>query len=243
MVNSLLATLARHLFPHHCVFCDMASDRDLQLCRACQGDLQANTYCCANCALPLFAHDTPAKIPLCGGCLSQAPAFDAARVPWIYDEQLAHLIQRWKYGGEHNLSSLLAFLWLVQVRDPGPVDALVPVPLHWRRRWRRGYNQSALLAGELQRQCPALGHTKVAAKLLSRRRATAPQSGMSAGARRKNLQGAFTVCRPCDNLRLAVVDDVMTTGATAIAAARALRNAGANHVEIWCLARTPMETT
>jgi ComF family protein len=152
---------------------------------------------------------------------------------------MAHLIHRWKFRGEHHLSALLGRLWLSANPEPAAVDILVPVPLHWRRRWRRGYNQSALLSHELKRHCPALGSIEIVGNLLRRHRATAPQSGMTARARQRNLRGAFTVHRPCDNLRLAVVDDVLTTGATAAAAASALRSAGADHVEIWCLARTP----
>jgi ComF family protein len=167
------------------------------------------------------------------------PDFDRALAPWLYDEILAHLIHRWKFGGEHHLSALLASLWLRANPAPAAVDILVPIPLHWRRRWQRGYNQAALLSNELKRQCPALGDTVIAGSLLHRTRATAPQSGMNARERRQNLQGAFTVNHPCDNLRLAVVDDVLTTGATVTAAAVALRNAGAEHIEIWCLARTP----
>ncbi len=241
MVDRLLKTLARELFPHHCEICGLASDRDLPLCTACQGDLRANADSCVRCALPLIAGGAPGKERVCGSCLTTAPTFDRARVPWLYDEHLAYLIHRWKYGGAHNLSALLAYLWLVRIPEPGPMDALVPIPLHWRRRWQRGYNQSALLTAELKRQCPGLANTLIAGGLLHRQRATAAQSGMSARARRGNLKGAFTARQPCDNLRLAVVDDVLTTGATAEAAASALRNAGADHVEVWCLARTPMD--
>jgi ComF family protein len=240
MVNKLLSPLARQLFPHRCVLCGLASDRDLPLCRPCQRDLRANTHCCRHCALPLTNQGAPGGPALCGQCVA-APVFDRARVPWLYDEYLAHLIHRWKFGGEYQLSTLLASLWLDRTPAPTPVDALVPVPLHWRRRWYRGYNQSALLASELKRQCHVLGGTQIAAGLLRRIRATAPQSGQSARERRRNLRGVFTVRRACDNLRLAVVDDVLTTGATAAEAAAALRNAGAGHIEIWCLARTPVE--
>ena len=94
---------------------------------------------------------------------------------------------------------------------------MVPVPLHWRRQWWRGFNQSQLLCRALRAACPELAALPIAARAISRKRATAAQSGMNARQRARNLQGAFTVHEPCDNLRVAVVDDVLTTGATAAA--------------------------
>ncbi len=231
-VNSLCRGLLDGLFPVHCALCDLPSGRDLPLCRDCAAEMPTNSPACSRCALPLPDGD-PAR--LCGACLASAPPFDRVRAPWLYGEYLAFLIQRWKYAGDVTLTPLLADLWLTAAGAPSHVDALVPVPLHWRRQWRRGFNQSALLAKQLARRgCPA-----VADNLVRRRRATAPQSGSDALARARNLRGAFTVPGPCDNLRLAVIDDVLTTGATAAEVARALKGAGAAEVEVWCLARTP----
>ena len=242
MVNRFLKQMLGTLFPQYCALCGLTSGRDLPLCSACQEDLQPNLVRCARCALPLPEQSSASPERECGQCLTRPPDFDRALAPWVYDELLAHLIHRWKFGGEHHLSALLASLWLEANPAPAAVDVLVPIPLHWRRRWQRGYNQAALLSNELKRRCPALGDKVIADDLLRRHRATAPQSGMSARERRQNLRGAFTVNYPCDNLRLAVVDDVLTTGATVTAAATALRSAGAEHIEIWCLARTPAGT-
>ncbi len=115
----------------------------------------------------------------------------------------------------------------------------MPVPLHWRRQWQRGFNQAELLARELWARNGSIRRAQVDASLLQRNRPTAPQSGMDAVERAGNLRGAFTARGACDNLRVALVDDVLTTGATATAAAWALREAGATSVELWCLARTP----
>jgi ComF family protein len=158
--------------------------------------------------------------------------------PWLYSEYLGHLIHRWKYSGDLGMTPLLAELWR-QRAQPTPVDLLVPVPLHWWRQWRRGFNQSELLAQRLHQVCPELSTSAIDTHLLKRHRATAVQSGSNARDRAGNLRGAFTVTRPCDNLRIAVIDDVLTTGATATEIARALAKAGASHIEIWCLARTP----
>jgi ComF family protein len=195
------------------------------------GQLCRNSHHCDLCALPL-----PRGTPRCGACLARPPPFARTLAPWLYEDYLAYIIGRWKYAGQRRLTPLLADLWLEAAGSDGRMDLLVPVPLHWRRRWQRGFNQSELLSRELL----ALGAANaLAPTLVKRRRQTPAQQGLHADERRRNLRGAFTVSKPCDNLRLAVVDDVLTTGATASAVARALRDAGAGHVEIWCLARTP----
>jgi len=159
--------------------------------------------------------------------------------PWRYCERLALLVGHWKYHGATWLTPLLADLWRAGARELPPVDLVVPVPLHWRRQWHRGYNQAellgrALLAAGSRRAGPRLDN-----RLVRRRRATPSQSALGADHRAANLAGAFTVRGRCDNLRVAVVDDVLTTGSTAAAVARALLAAGAQRVEVWCAARTP----
>ncbi|MEP5569263.1 MAG: ComF family protein [Halioglobus sp.] len=178
-----------------------------------------------------------AGAPLCGNCLREPPAFDRVIAPWLYSEYLAHIIGRWKFSGNRALTPLLADLWHHGLpASLPPADVLIPVPLHWRRQWRRGFNQAELLAWELQRIYPWL---TVNTHLLRRHQATGAQTGMDARQRSGNLRGAFTVTGRCDNLRVALIDDVMTTGATASEIAKGLKQAGAARVEIWCLARTP----
>lgn len=137
------------------------------------------------------------------------------------------------------MTTLLAALWQQRVQHATSVDILVPVPLHWQRLWRRGFNQSELLCRQMQAICPQLKACKTAPHMVKRIRSTVAQPGMNASQRAANLKGAFTVIKPCDNLRIAIVDDVLTTGATATAMASALAAAGASHIEVWCLARTP----
>jgi ComF family protein len=152
---------------------------------------------------------------------------------------LAYLIRRWKFHGERRMTPLLAWLWLQRLDRLPAVDALVPVPLHWQRLMRRGFNQSVLLAGQLRSQAPALRRARLDQRSVRRNRATAAQTGMGVAQRAANLRAAFTVGNRYDNLRVAIIDDVLTTGATATTMAAALRDAGASHIEVWCLARTP----
>ncbi|MEZ5570802.1 MAG: ComF family protein [Halioglobus sp.] len=167
------------------------------------------------------------------------PPFDRVIAPWLYDEYFAHLIHLWKFRREQRMTTLLASLWRQHADLRMPADVLIPVPLHWHRRWQRGFNQSELLARQLLAICPELSRCNLAPQLVKRQRATAAQSGMNAEQRGRNLAGAFTVCGRCDNLRIAIVDDVLTTGATAAAMAHELAKAGAAYIEVWCLARTP----
>ena len=239
MVNNIGRRLLDGLFPHHCALCGLRSHRDTPLCIECELEMPVNDSCCVRCAIPLAPLATPVTGRLCGDCLQAPHAFDRVVAPWLYDEYFAHLIHRWKYHREQYLTPLLASLWLKHAVLDTPVDTLVPVPLHWRRRWQRGFNQSELLCRQLLATSPALQSCSIAHRLIGRRRSTAAQSGMSARQRASNLTGAFTVFKPCDNLRIAIVDDVLTTGATATAVARALSAAGAASIEVWCLARTP----
>lgn len=237
MVNRFTSALLEGLFPHHCCLCGLRSHRDVPLCHGCEGDLSPNVHCCHRCAVPLATG--PDGPRLCGSCLQSPPAFGRVVAPWRYSEHIAHLIHRWKYRGEVRLTPLLAHLWLREIPAPGAVDLLVPVPLHWRKLWHRGFNQSDLLCRQLYRARPAIASGGYRNDLVRRIRPTAAQSGMSAAERRRNLQGAFTTRGACATLRVAIVDDVLTTGATADAMARALRAAGASAVDVWCLARTP----
>jgi ComF family protein len=239
MVNNIGKRLLDGFFPHHCMLCGLRSHRDVPLCLECEHEMPANHTSCARCAIPLPPLNGLVAARICGSCLSSPPSFDRVIAPWLYEEYFAYLIHRWKYQREQHLTPLLASLWRQHAQFHSPIDVLVPVPLHWRRHWRRGFNQSELLCRQLQAGCPELQSCTMDHRLIRRQRATAAQSGMNAKQRARNLKGAFTVHKPCDNLRIAVVDDVLTTGATAAAMADALKAAGARHVEVWCLARTP----
>jgi ComF family protein len=237
MVNNFLQTCLNACFPQTCILCRLPSDRDLPLCCACESDLPTNRFRCSVCALPLPHTQCPVEHRVCGACQKRPPVFQRAVVPWIYDDNFALLIRRWKYQKQSHLTSLLAALWLQELQDCPRVDVLLPVPLHWRRRWQRGFNQSELLCAKILRARPELGVLEPG--IAQRNRYTNYQSGMSAKERQGNLRDAFTVQEDCDNLRIAIVDDVLTTGATANALAGALQDAGASHIQIWCIARTP----
>lgn len=234
-VNNGASALLETVFPQYCLLCRLRSFSALPLCAECFAQLQGNDHSCERCALPLAT----TAAGLCSECSAQPPAFDSVIAPLVYEPHIALLISRWKFQRERRLTRLLALLWQAWVIPPTDRDLLLPVPLHWRRLLWRGFNQAALLGLAVREREPQLASLPLRTGILQRRRATPAQARLNAQQRSANLQTAFQVCGNVRGLRVAVVDDVMTTGATAEAIARALKAAGAADVQLWCLARTP----
>jgi ComF family protein len=231
--------LLNALAPNYCILCGLPSKRALTLCHACEGEIPANVPACPRCALPLR---DPA--PECGHCLRRPPAFAATIAPRLYTEPMSQFIKSLKFRGDLSLlpvlTELLATAIASRLEQRRAPDALIPMPLHWFRRWRRGFNQAELLAHSLVRH-PRLRSAclSVNDSLCRRHRATRPQHGLDAKSRRRNLRDAIECTASIDGLSLAIIDDVMTTGASADALASVLLKAGAADVEVWCCARTP----
>jgi len=227
----LVGALRNFVLPCRCLLCGAAGDDGLDLCRDCAGELPRNRICCARCALPL-----PEPAALCGQCQRRAPPWDAAWVPFRYAWPLDRLESRFKFSANLACGRALSTLWL---REPAP-DALpawlVPVPLHVDRLRQRGYNQALELARPLAKR---LGVT-LRRDVLIRQRPTAAQTELGALQRRRNVRGSFVarehVAWPD---HVALLDDVMTTGATLAECARVLRRAGVQRVDVWALARAP----
>ncbi|MEP6940450.1 MAG: ComF family protein [Rudaea sp.] len=231
---------SHRLLPTRCLLCGACGDAPRDLCVACAGDLVRNRHACARCALPLSM-----DAPLCGECLARPPPFDAAFAPFEYAHPLDLLLTGLKFGRSLAAGRVLADLWAHAIRNAladGSVaalpDVLVPIPLHRDRLRERGYNQALELARALGRD---LG-VPVVTNLLRRDRPTPAQTGLDAAARRRSLRGAFSFVpiagKPLPT-RIALVDDVMTTGATIRECARVLRKSGAARIEAWALARAP----
>jgi ComF family protein len=171
---------------------------------------------------------------LCGLCRRGLNGFDAAYSFGFYDGPLRDLIHLFKYDGIQSLARPFGEWLAVALPRDQKFDAIVPMPMHWLRRWRRGFNQSELLAREIVRRTglPLL-------EVVRRRRSTPPQAGLSNRQRRTNVAGAFSVTRPkaIQGLHLLLVDDVLTTGATLSACAAALKRGGAKRISALTLAR------
>ncbi len=190
--------------------------------------------CCMRCGLP-FEHDGggPAE---CGACLADPPRFDRARAAVAYGEVPRKVALKLKYGGRPGVAETMARLMERHLEAAGHA-LLAPVPLHRWRIWTRGYNQSALIATVLARR----RGLQVILDLIERARRTPYLRGMGPRERRRTVRGAFRVAerhRPAlEGRNVILVDDVLTTGATADACARALKTAGAKQVALVCWAR------
>ena len=219
------------LLPSRCLVCSERGAIGRDLCPTCCESLPWLTTSCARCALPLGV-----DAELCGDCLRRPPPQTATRAAFVYRTPLDRLLPRAKFHGDLAGLRLLSALMGDSLGDAERPETLAPIPLHRDRLRRRGYDQALELARPLARR---LG-LPLRDDLLRRVRATAAQSRLDAGARRRNLRGAFEV-RAGASLpaHVALIDDVMTTGATARSAALALRRAGVQRVDVWVCARVP----
>jgi len=230
----LAGALQRFALPHRCLLCGGAGEDALDLCRECARELPHNRHCCARCALPL-----PQSVALCGQCQRRAPPWDAAWVPFRYAWPLDRLESRFKFGADLAAGRVLSSLWLREERPTSCPDWLIPMPLHRARLRQRGYNQ----AHELARPLAERWDLTLCVDALRRLRPTSAQTELGALARRRNVRGAFMAAEDMawpDHV--ALLDDVMTTGATLTEASRTLKRAGVKRVDVWALARAPSKT-
>ncbi|MGY3266457.1 double zinc ribbon domain-containing protein [Lysobacter sp. HA35] len=222
----------RLLWPTRCLACEDPGLDGLDLCHACEAGLPVNVIACLGCALPM--HEAGV---VCGDCLKARPgALSEVHAAFLYSAPLDRLIPRLKFAGDLAAGRLVAQLMAERLRDVSRPQALVPVPLHRARLRQRGFDQALEIARPLGRalDLPVLDHALV------RHRPTQEQSRLSAVARRRNLKDAFQAWPklPLPE-HVALIDDVMTTGATLRAAAAALKRAGVKRVDAWVAARVP----
>lgn len=225
-------SIINHLLGSRCHLCGAPA---AGLCADCRDALPRNDRPCPVCALPL-----PTGAPAdthCAACQRESPAFDRVVAPLLYVRPVDDLIAGLKYHHRLHLTAPLADCLVEAIVNPsgiGEPEALVPVPMPARNLRERGFNQAAELARVVARELDLV----VMTDLLQRVGTARHQRGLARSDRRRNLRGAFVSIRPPPS-RIAVVDDVVTTGATANEISRTLRAAGAKHIEIWSVARTP----
>src|SRR3990172_8095216 len=216
--------VVRAALPQDCVVCGAESD-DAPLCGPCRDELPALPQACPVCAMPSSLGE------VCGACLRHPPQFYMTVAAWRYAYPVDRLVQALKFHGRLALASLFADVLASLVKR---VDVVIPMPLHPARLTERGFNQAA----EIARHLTGILGSGLALRGASRIRRTLPQTDLPLAERARNVRGAFACTLELSGARIAVVDDVMTTGATLGELAKVLKRSGAARVENWVVART-----
>lgn len=202
-------------------------------CSHCVKQLAKKPYC-QHCGLPL-----PSFQPHCGNCLRDEPKWQRILQISAYHTPLAEWIHRFKFQQQYWLDRALARLLLLEIYDQrrhrffALPEVILPVPLFWQRQWQRGYNQAERLARPLSKWL----NIPLDTQSLQRVRPTISQRELTAAERRRNLRGAFTYQPKMPYKRVAIVDDVVTTGSTINAICAELRKQGVEEIQVWALAR------
>jgi len=228
ILSALFNTCVRNVHAwagEDCLLCGAESAPEL-LCAACAPEFPALPETCPRCALP-----SPTAA-VCGSCLNRPPYFDATLALWRYEFPCDRLVQALKYRARLALSGF--FARNLASRHLPEVDLVVPMPLHPKRLAERGFNQALEIARGVARH---LGRP-IEPRGVLRVKDTLPQTELPYEERAKNVRGAFLCKLDLSGASVAVVDDVMTTGATLNELARALKRAGATRVENFVIART-----
>lgn len=222
-----------------CVLCGGPCARTRPgLCIGCHGSLPWIESACRSCGLAL---PKAADQLHCGECLGNPPPFQQTVAPFYYASPVRQWITGFKHHSQLHSGQLLGQLLLETLRDhyldtPLP-EVILPIPLHWKRLLWRGYNQSAELGKQLARHLDLPCRTD----LLKRIRSTASQQDLSRAQRLRNLENAFQVKAHFPFTRVALLDDVVTTGSTARTVGRLLHQQGVTEIHLWAIARTPVD--
>lgn len=227
------------IFPPLCPVCECVVSKKSTFCGDCWPKLNfISDPFCTQCSLPFESSilEENSAFYKCASCLQTPPAFSLSRSVYVYDDVCRKMILSFKHGQSLHLGPVLADgMWHAGKFLLESADVMLPVPLHWKRLYKRGFNQSAVLA----RHISALSKKPVALNLLKRTQNTPSQGILSLEDRAKNVKNCFKVSdsHQIKNRIVVLIDDVMTTGATLNASAHALLRAGAKEVRTLCIAR------
>lgn len=191
---------------------------------------------CHCCGVKL--NDAPNPETICGQCLAEPPFFDSARAPLSYDDNSKQLILQLKHAGRRDGVKTFATMMRDCAINPELVDVIIPVPIHKKRLFDRGFNQSVWLGQELAK----ILNKDFDAFILKRTKNTPSQNGLSQIGRINNVKSAFFVQKPVTGKSILLIDDVFTTGATINACSKALKRAGAKRIDVLTLMRVNSHT-
>lgn len=230
-----------HWLPRQCHLCRLSITgstpntnrvESLFWCQDCIKRLNQSPSRCQRCGL-----HTPTPVAQCGQCLAHPSAWDRLYCLNDYQAPLKEYIQQLKYQRKFWLACDLALLLSECIKMPAP--ELIPVPLHWRRMWQRGFNQSAEIADYLAKHLRQQGYEcQINDRVFKRTQATPQQKGLTKAQRMRNTLRAFQLIQPPVSKHVALVDDVVTTGSTLKPLCRLLRKSGGERIDVYCLSRT-----
>lgn len=239
--SAKLAKLTSSFFPSQCLLCASILKGDL-LCTNCLYDLPHSygQLLCQQCGIRIESLSD-----FCGHCLAHPPAFSRSFIPFAYQHPLDHLIHKFKYRQSLTSGKLLGQMLADYLKhcaqehnDWCPPDLIVTTPMHWLKRWQRGFNQAEILGQYVAQEL----NIPLASHIIQRSHKTSAQKELSRIERQKNLRKVFSITEKnsalINNKKIALIDDVVTTTATARELSQLLTNAGAKDVQIWALART-----
>lgn len=232
-VPTRIKKIQRWLWPENCLLCTARVSVGKDICPECERSLPRLQWACPRCAAQDSVVDTLEAV--CGECQKNPPAFAYARAPFHYAPPVDRLIRNLKYHGRLELSRILGkylAAYLQNLNEPPP-DVIVPVPLHTSRLRSRGYNQSLEIARTVSKHLALPLNWSDAERI----RDTTPQTDLPRDKRRKNVRGAFKSSEAFSGQRIAILDDVMTSGQTVNALAESLLRSDAAEVRVWVVAR------
>ncbi len=219
----------------HCFLCVTNQTQKHGLCQDCLNDLTwVPAGSCPQCGLISDGN-------LCGSCVSSPPHFNATHAVFLYAYPIDAMIQHYKYGASLSLSQSFGQLIHEKIRlinNFDAIDLIIPMPMHPTRLKERGFNQALEIAKVLDKSFNKNNTSKLDYQSVIRQTLTPPQASLPLKERVKNIKGAFKINKNITGKRIAIVDDVMTTGASLNELAKTLKQAGATHVECWVIART-----
>jgi ComF family protein len=218
------------LFFDRCILCGCKTKTDHSICHDCYKDLPWLLSCCDICALPLPENS---NFLICADCQKKKPAFDKVTALFEYGFPVDRIIGQIKYGKKPQFLGHLARIAAQLLELPDDIECIIPVPMHFVSQFRRGFNQSDLLASELAK----LLELPVERNLLQKNVSTERQMTLPRAARLKNQKDVFH-CKASHFKRVLLVDDVMTTGATLESASLSLKKAGVEQIYVFVIART-----
>jgi ComF family protein len=228
---SNISVIKQAVFKQHCLLCASPETNNHAVCTACLNELPWHpTSSCPQCGLSSSG-------VVCGSCLNSPPDFDATKAVFLYAYPIDAMMLRYKYGNNLNLGDTFAE-FLAEKTALDNIDLIIPMPMHPQRLKERGFNQALEIAKVLNKLFTKNTREKLDYKSVVRQTLTPPQASLPLKERVKNIKGAFKVNANLAGKRIAIIDDVMTTGASLNELAKTLKKAGASHVECWLIART-----